>query len=377
MYTSAFDSHYADLYGKRWAALSRCLRRAPTAVAVIPPFFEQIPDQSELDQCSAPEVSVEDLQGSSYYRRTVLPFCYEQRTFDSRTKSDPSPSELTLYAKKAIFNANNFVVKAEDCVYYMDVGLCFACHCLGVAPGDRVFDMFAHGGGHSLIFASLMFSQGESHTGISGEGRSTLEMVELINQAREAKQRYAETSLLVCGETRRSVHQTTEDILKKYLPKRLLDAASVQTVHHHADHQKIRRYGLFDRIFVRVPQSADTADPNTWSKRGLKASSARALGALNCAAKLLKPGGTIVYCSHSLDPMENELIVHTVLASIPELRSEPIDAQSLTDQLRTSLAWETELPSALPTSETRKYGCAFMPDTSPCGPLYICKLVFN
>ncbi|GIX62884.1 RNA methyltransferase [Babesia caballi] len=372
---AAFESHYANLYGERWAAVSRGLRRPTTTVAVIPPFFSQIPDQLENEQCSPPEVSAEELEGSVYYRKTDLPFCYDQAAFDASAPESPNPADLPLYAKKAVFNANSFVATAADCAYHMDLGVCYACHCLGAAPGDRVLDMFAQGAGHCLIFAGLMFPSAESLSGISGEGRSTLEVVAMINRARESMQGKAETSMLVCADSHRTPHEKSVENLRKYVPDRLLSSMSIQTICYDAEDHKLGRFGAFDRIFLRLPRAFDAATLHKWSKRAVKASSAKALAALNNAVRLLKPGGTILYCTHSLDPLENELVVHTVLQSTSAVRHEPIDASLVLRELHERLQWRPEAPASLPAVETRKYGCALMPDESRNGPLYICKLV--
>jgi len=52
---------------------------------------------------------------------------------------------------------------------------------------------------------------------------------------------------------------------------------------------------------------------------------------LQKAAALLKPGGTLVYCSCSLEPEEGEQAIATLLASEPALRRVPIEASEVAD----------------------------------------------
>jgi len=47
---------------------------------------------------------------------------------------------------------------------------------------------------------------------------------------------------------------------------------------------------------------------------------------LDRALALTKPGGTLVYCTCSLEPDENEAIVADLLAGAPEVRRAPIAA---------------------------------------------------
>jgi 16S rRNA (cytosine967-C5)-methyltransferase len=47
---------------------------------------------------------------------------------------------------------------------------------------------------------------------------------------------------------------------------------------------------------------------------------------IDCAAALLKPGGTLIYCTCSLEPEENESIVAALLARAPSMRRQPLAA---------------------------------------------------
>ncbi|GFE54151.1 NOL1 NOP2 sun family protein [Babesia ovis] len=373
----AFEAHYAKIYGERWEALSKALRRTAPIVAVIPPFYCHIPDLMEHEQRPAKEVTAVDLEGTAYYRKSDLPFCYHQAIFDASSDSDINLDDIELYDKKAILNANNLVAVVANSIYYMDLGLCYACHALGASPGDRVLDMFAHNGAHSLVFASLMFPCGNTMSGITCEGKSTLEVVALINRAREEMVGKGDKSLLVCAEARRGLYDTCVDNLKKYIPEKLLSSMSIQTLCYDAQNHKLKRFGTFDKIFVRVPTSTDGGSTSQWSQRLVKTNSAKALAALNTAISLLKPGGTIIYVTQSLDPMENELVIHTVLQSASQICHADIDLTKDLEKLRQKISWSSESSTLLPSAEKRRYGCALMPDKTDCGPWYICKLVSN
>ncbi|MBN9005425.1 MAG: methyltransferase domain-containing protein [Rhizobiales bacterium] len=79
---------------------------------------------------------------------------------------------------------------------------------------------------------------------------------------------------------------------------------------------------------------------------------------LQKAVALLKPGGTLVYCTCSLEPEEGEHAVNTLLTSEPGMRRAPIDASDvagLTDILTSDGDLRT-LPCHLPHDDPRLGG---------------------
>ncbi len=83
----------------------------------------------------------------------------------------------------------------------------------------------------------------------------------------------------------------------------------------------VRRYRpaderLFDRVLVDAPCSSegrfrddDPATTHYWSLRKIKEMSFKQKGILMSAARLLRPGGTLVYSTCTLAPEENEEVV--------------------------------------------------------------------
>ncbi|KAK1443431.1 hypothetical protein BgAZ_203070 [Babesia gibsoni] len=369
---AGFESHYSRIYGSRWQGISKALKSDTLYTTLIPPFISKIPEQSELEGVE-PCVTSEELEGVTYYRATDLPFCYEAVEYRTCDPDCPDPTDIELFDKLAVFNSNSFVSRLSECAYTMEYAVAFACYSLGVKPGDKVLDMFSHTGGHSLIFSSLLFYEASQFALLSDGTKSTTEVVEMINKLKD-KNSPIETALLVCSESRKTMHDKSVDMLKKYLPEKLLNSMCVQTVSYDPEDANLSRFGTFNRIFVRMPQLFDNACLSKWSERAVKQNSTKALTVLNSASKLLKEGGSIIYCNHSFDPLDNELVIHTLLKSRPGLREEPIDLEATIATLQERLIWKAQLPG-LPKAETRTYGCALMPDDTPCGPLYICKLV--
>jgi 16S rRNA (cytosine967-C5)-methyltransferase len=79
---------------------------------------------------------------------------------------------------------------------------------------------------------------------------------------------------------------------------------------------------------------------------------------LQKAATLLKPGGTLVYCSCSLEPEEGEQAVATLLSSEPAMRRVPIEASEVTDlaEIVTPAGDLRTLPCHLPHPDPRLGG---------------------
>ncbi|WP_305044541.1 RsmB/NOP family class I SAM-dependent RNA methyltransferase [Geoalkalibacter sp.] len=77
---------------------------------------------------------------------------------------------------------------------------------------------------------------------------------------------------------------------------------------------------MFDRILLDAPCSSEARftrlDPGSWahwSPRKVKETARKQKGLIAAAWAALKPGGTLVYCTCSFSPEENELIVQELL----------------------------------------------------------------
>ena len=79
---------------------------------------------------------------------------------------------------------------------------------------------------------------------------------------------------------------------------------------------------------------------------------------LNKAAGLLKPGGTLVYCTCSLEPEEGEQVVENVLAGTGGLRRVPVTASEVAglNELLTPVGDLRTLPCHLPHQDPRLGG---------------------
>ena len=120
--------------------------------------------------------------------------------------------------------------------------------------------------------------------------------------------------------------------------------------------------GPFDAVLMDAPCSSTGTirrHPDIpWLKSETNLASLTALQArlLDHAAGLLKPGGTLVYCTCSLEPEEGEDAVAALLAHNPDLRRRPITADEIPAEFVTPLGELRTLPCHLPDPDPRMAG---------------------
>jgi 16S rRNA (cytosine1407-C5)-methyltransferase len=89
----------------------------------------------------------------------------------------------------------------------------------------------------------------------------------------------------------------------------------------------------FDRVLLDAPCSSEArfreAEPDTyryWSPNKIRAMQRKQLRLLYSGIRSLKPGGTLVYCTCSFAPEENEVVVSRMLSHFgPALEVETVD----------------------------------------------------
>ena len=166
---------------------------------------------------------------------------------------------------------------------------------LDVQPGERILDLCAAPGGKSTQIAAAL----------QGEG------------------------LLVCNE----IHPARAKILSENVERMGICNACVTNETPQRLSQVFIEY--FDRILVDAPCSGEgmfrknEAACEEWSPENVELCAERQDEILDCAAKMLRPGGRLVYSTCTFAPLENEGSISRFIQRNPEFGIVPIDKQAL------------------------------------------------
>jgi 16S rRNA C967 or C1407 C5-methylase (RsmB/RsmF family) len=214
-------------------------------------------------------------------------------------------------------------------VYVLDLASVFVAQAVGVNDGDQVLDMCAAPGGKSLVMFSSMMNSG----------------------------------LLVSNDISMDRRLRMKGIFDQYIPAPHRARISVRGFDG-------VQYGLktaaqFDRVLLDAPCSGERhlmENPSAVSEWKLKKSQglAQRQYALLCAALLaVKPGGTVIYSTCSMNPLENDKVIE-------RLQERKSDDFKLIELALTEGAERTQ------------FGVQFLPDGGSefmnSGPMYCCKI---
>ena len=180
----------------------------------------------------------------------------------------------------------------EAGVYYLqEASAMSAVALLDPQPGETVCDLCAAPGGKSTQIAGRM----------RGEG------LLLCNEYSPARAKILARNIERMGVANAIVTNEKTESLAKRLP------------------------GFFDRVLVDAPCSGEgmfrkeEAAVTDWSQETVEMCAARQAEILDNAAKLLKPGGRLVYSTCTFAPEEDEEAVSAFLARHPEFAPEAVD----------------------------------------------------
>jgi 16S rRNA (cytosine967-C5)-methyltransferase len=195
----------------------------------------------------------------------------------------PSPAHPLMAKVRAL----PFSWIAHGLCYVQDPSTLVACDLLAPQPGERVLDACAAPGGKTSYLAQLMRNEGRIVACDLYESR--------VERLRENLQRLGV----------RNAQILVHDCMKAGAPlepdsfdRILVDAPCSNTgvLRRRVD----VRWRLTDEDFIRRP--------------------AQQLALVRRTATLLRPGGTLVYSTCSLEPEENDRLVEQALAAVPGLR---------------------------------------------------------
>lgn len=196
---------------------------------------------------------------------------------------EPIPWSADTFAiapeQRAVLTRSALVTEGR--LYVQSLSSLLAPLALGPEPGEEVLDLAAAPGGKTIRMAVMM------------ENRGRIGAVEPI-KARFHK-------------LRANLERAGVTIAKTYM----FDGRGVGR----------KTPERFDRVLLDAPCSSEARfsrlDPESfahWSPRKVKEAARKQHGLIESAFTALKPGGTLLYCTCSLSPEENELPVHRLLA---------------------------------------------------------------
>ena len=184
----------------------------------------------------------------------------------------------------------------EAGLYYLQEASAMApVELLDPRPGERVLDLCAAPGGKTTQIAGKMMGEG----------------------------------LLVCNE----INPKRAKILARNIER--MGVANALVLNHHPADLERHFAGAFDKILVDAPCSGEgmfrkeEAAVTDWSEETVLMCANRQLEILRTAAKLLRPGGRLVYSTCTFAPAEDEGAVSAFLQEHPEFSIEQVDAPAL------------------------------------------------
>lgn len=181
----------------------------------------------------------------------------------------------------------------EAGVYYLqEASAMSAVALLDPRPGEKICDLCAAPGGKSTQIAGRMLGQG----------------------------------LLLCNE----YSPARAKILARNIER--MGVANAIVTNEKTERLAAKLPGFFDRVLVDAPCSGEgmfrkeEAAVTDWSQQTVEMCAARQAEILDNAARLLKPGGRLVYSTCTFAPEENEQTVAAFLDRHPEFAPERVDA---------------------------------------------------
>ena len=181
----------------------------------------------------------------------------------------------------------------EAGVYYLQEASAMApVALLDPQPGERVCDLCAAPGGKTTQIAGRMGGQG----------------------------------FLLCNE----INPKRAKILSRNIER--MAVANALVTNEHPETLAQRFPGFFDRVLVDAPCSGEgmfrkeEAAVTDWSEETVAMCARRQGEILHSAAKLVRPGGRLVYSTCTFAPVEDEGVVAAFLEAHPEFTPEPVEA---------------------------------------------------
>ena len=217
---------------------------------------------------------------------------------------------------------------------------------LDVKLGDRVLDACAAPGGKSLLMLQTLHPE-----------------------------------QLVCNDVMESRVNRIRKVMKEYLFDYQERWEGQRLILNQCDARNLDEYNSYDKILVDVPCTTDRHslienDNNIFKptriKERLRLPELQAGILVNCL-RLLKPGGSLVYSTCSLSPVQNDGVVHMALQKVFNEHGLTFTIKDLSNVISLfSDIYKFEYSKSL------KYGQMALPYLpANFGPMYFCKITRN
>ena len=215
--------------------------------------------------------------------------------------------------------------------YLMDPASEIVAQCLQAKPTDLVLDLCSAPGGKALIIAEQMsFNSQKMWSQPSGE--------------------------LICNEMSEGRRIRLVRVLNEYIEKEKRLFIFVKGLD--GNQYGLRQPGHFDRVLADVPCSGErhllenSSELELWTEKRTKNLSVRQFSLLSSAWLAVKVGGTIVYSTCSLSPLENDGVVSKLVKK------------------RGTQIIRPEFLKNYDFLEETEFGFQILPDTCGYGPMY-------
>ena len=212
--------------------------------------------------------------------------------------------------------------------YVLDSASIIAAEALQVKPGDRVLDLCAAPGGKALVLAEALKGKGN----------------------------------LVANELSSARRLRLKEVMDHHVPPSF--RGLIDLVGFDGNQFGLKKPNTFDRVLLDAPCSSERhllqedPDQKDWKESRTKQLSMRQYSLLCSALLTLKPGGTLIYSTCSISPLENDGVVSRLL----DRKGDQVKLDSNIDDLL--------------HLERTQCGFQIFPDRSQgAGPIYFSRLI--
>lgn len=311
---AAFHKHYATIWGEeRWNSTLFPALTAPTRqVALINSYAPEtlfqntIAKQSRVSQLE--EIRFPSISGDEMRK------CYALNAETALDTSKSTDGEIGLPQPEIQrIGTSGFTAMSH---WNLDAASVLAAHMLDVQPSEDVLDLCAAPGGKSVALAQSMWPHSVDTKGPTAP---------------------AKVGRLISNEANKQRHRRLAENLKAYLPAQLLQSKQMMSLNIDATDPMAPRQLLlgsagYDKVLVDAPCSSErhiihahlaakasnraAPEMTNWRPGSSSKLAKTQLDLLMTALQCVRVGGSVLYATCSIEPIENDGVVEKVVAAI-------------------------------------------------------------